>query len=286
MNLFGGKLTGGIFGIIGAIIAVILIGIMAGPFGSLVSYFSDSAEDGDGQRFSRIYIGITGDAVPNRYQINTETNRAGGSGVLLTGQTKGGRVTFTWPASGTGVPTAPGVSTTVYNEQGNPVTIDSSSATTLADTYKWSSPPDAFGKLNFLNRILCTILALVAAIGLIMKVKNSYDAFQKGGSSDLTPTVLREVTTMVLALTGVFFAPTLLNIIGDTATVYTSGQFDFGFVDNILEIVFAIIPTMLLIALMGLVSSEQIQDRAISVGSAAVGRANPMRYRRRRAMAM
>ena len=145
MNLFGGKLTGGIFGIIGAIIAVILIGIMAGPFGSLVSYFSDSAEDGDGQRFSRIYIGITGDAVPNRYQINTETNRAGGSGVLLTGQTKGGRVTFTWPASGTGVPTAPGVSTTVYNEQGNPVTIDSSSATTLADTYKWSSPPDAFG---------------------------------------------------------------------------------------------------------------------------------------------
>ena len=290
MNLFGGKLTGGIFAIIGAIIAVILIGIMAGPFGSLVSYFQDSASDSDGQRFSRIYVGVTGDAIPLKYQINTDTNRAGGSGVILTGTKRGGTVSYTLPSdaatggfgTGTGFATAPAVSTTVYNEQGNPVTLDGTTATNLASSFAWESPPDAFGRLNFLNRILCTILALVAAIGLIMKVKNSYDAFQKGGQSDLTPVVLKEVTTMVLALVGVYFTPTFLNIIGNTAVVYTSGQFDFGFVDNILEIVFAILPTMLLIALMGLVSSEQIQSRAVGFGASALGRANPMMYRRRR----
>jgi hypothetical protein len=295
MDMFGGKLTGGIFAIIGAIISVILIGIMAGPFGSLVSYFGDSASDSDGQRFSRVYAQVTGDTIPNEYQINTDTNRAGGSGYLLTGVDVGGVVTF-GPISATvrtdnGFPAFVASATiTVYNEQGVPVVVEEGAAVTNAlelQNVTWQSPPDAFGKLNFLNRILCTILALVAAIGLIMKVKNSYDAFQRGGSGDLTPVVLTEVTTMVLALVGVYFTPTFLNIIGQTAQTYTSGQFDFGFVDNILEIVFAILPTMLLIGLMGLVSAEQVQKKLIGYGRSAVGRANPMRYRRgRRAMAM
>ena len=308
MNLFGGKLTGGIFAIIGAIIAVILIGIMAGPFGSLVSYFQDSASDTDGQRFSRLYWQVSGDSIPNAYQINTDTNRAGGSGFAVTGSKRGGTVSVNvsadtsyidnsgLPKNSTATFEAGTATATMYNEQGNPVSVTFSypagtsdpwaynynASASLASTFTWESPPDAFGRLNFLNRILCTILALVAAIGLIMKVKNSYDAFQKGGQSDLTPVVLKEVTTMVLALVGVYFTPTFLNIIGNTAVVYTSGQFDFGFVDNILEIVFAILPTMLLIALMGLVSSEQIQSRAVGFGASALGRANPMMYRRRR----
>ena len=66
MNLFGGKLTGGIFAVIGAIIAVILIGIMASPFGSLVAYFADSASDGDGSRFSRVYFPVSGDTTPTQ----------------------------------------------------------------------------------------------------------------------------------------------------------------------------------------------------------------------------
>ena len=38
-DIFGGKLTAGIFGIVGLFVGVIMIGIMAGPFGSLVAYF-------------------------------------------------------------------------------------------------------------------------------------------------------------------------------------------------------------------------------------------------------
>ena len=36
-SVFGGKPTGGIFAIIGAIIAVIVVGLMAAPFGTLVA---------------------------------------------------------------------------------------------------------------------------------------------------------------------------------------------------------------------------------------------------------
>ena len=87
---------------------------------------------------------------------------------------------------------------TMYNEQGEAVAVTFADAIaaaaegtgTLGSSYIWASPPEAFGRLNFLNRILVTILALVAAIGLIMKVKNSYDAFQRGGQADLTPVVL------------------------------------------------------------------------------------------------
>ena len=292
MNLFGGKLTGGIFAVIGAIISVILIGIMAGPFGSLVAYFADSASDENGARFSRLYFPVSGNTTPTQFELNTDTNRAGGSGYSVaagTGSTAqvtiDPRVTVTETTS----------TLTFYNEQGDPVPVYFSGALTVgtaitgrlgasaSDTsYNWASPPQAFGKLNFLNRILVTILALVAAIGLIMKVKNSYDAFQKGGTSDLTPVVLLEVTTMVLALVGVYFTPTFLDILGNTANVYTSGQFDFSFVGNILEIVFAILPTMLLVSLMGLVSSEQVTGKVLSTGRGVVGKAAALRPRRRR----
>ena len=43
-DMFGGKLTGGIFAVIGAIIGFIMVGILAGPFGSLVSYFSPAGD--------------------------------------------------------------------------------------------------------------------------------------------------------------------------------------------------------------------------------------------------
>ena len=300
MNLFGGKLTSGIFAVIGGIIAVILIGIMAGPFGSLVAYFKDSAEGPSGERFMRVYAQVTGDTIPNQYQINTNTNRAGGGGVLLTGSTRGGTVTIaTTSAANLGLAaTSAGTADAaiLYNEQGNPVNVVVASATssttitgvtlkTGSSGYQWQKPPEAFGKLNFLNQLLVTILALVAVIGLIMKVKNSYDAFQTGGVGDVTPVVMREVVTMVLALVGVYFTPTFLDIIGDTATVYTVGQFDFGFVDNILEIVFAILPTMLLVALMGMISSSQVQDKVIGYGKRAMGgmrnRMRPRRSRRR-----
>ena len=297
MNLFGGKLTGGIFAVIGAIISVILIGIMAGPFGSLVAYFADSASDGDGSRFSRLYSPVSGDATPGQYQINTDTNRAGGSGYPVAENSAGGvQVRITAESAITAAEVR-----TFYNEQGDPVSVYFATevsanetgtgrlGSTASDTtYVWASPPEAFGKLNFLNRILVTILALVAAIGLIMKVKNSYDAFQRGGTTDLTPVVLMEVTTMVLALVGVYFTPTFLDILGNTAIVYTSGQFDFSFVGNILEIVFAILPTMLLVSLMGLVSSEQVQGRILGAGKRAiggVGRISSMRPRPRRRMA-
>ena len=292
MNLFGGKLTGGIFAVIGAIISVILIGIMAGPFGSLVAYFEDSASDGDGSRFSRLYAPVSGDTIPGERELNTDTNRAGGSGWPVV-MGSGTAVNVTFEILKEAPATAAAETQTLYNEQGDPVTVtytaaasaaigDTSGTAVLDSKYSWASPPDAFGKLNFLNRILVTILALVAAIGLIMKVKNSYDAFQKGGTQDLTPVVLMEVTTMVLALVGVYFTPTFLDILGNTANVYTSGQYDFSFVGNILEIVFAILPTMLLISLMGLVSSEQVQGKVMNLGRGAVGRVGGIRQRRRR----
>ncbi len=269
-NMFGGKLTVGIFAIIGGIIAMIMVGIMAGPFGSLVAYFTPAAEDtSDGSRFSRVYVGVSGDEDPSSHEINTDTNVAGGSGwKLVEGTSNAAKFTIIAADS-----TEVGFTATedlsgksFYNEQGESVSVTGTLATsagsgTLASTYKWKGPPPAFSQLNFLNRILVTLLALVAAIGLIMKTKNAYDAFQQGGGSDLAPVVLREVTTLVLAVVGVMLAPTMLNILADTAHVYTSGQYDFSFVGTILRIVFAVVPTMVIVGIMGLVPAPRSRTR-------------------------
>ena len=275
-DIFGGKLTGGIFAIIGAIISVIMVGILAGPFGSLVSYFSPAAEDLDGNRFNRAYVGVTGNANPGKCQINTDTNRAGGSGLALTG-TPGSAPTLS-PATGfvaANCDNAVSAISSIYNEQGEVIGATAADGTLDAFTtgITWEQPPRAFSQLNFLNRILATLLALVAAIGLIMKTKSAYDAFSKGGANDLGKIVMVEVSTLVLAVVGVYLAPTLLNILGDTAFTYTSGQYDFNFVGLILKIVFAVVPTMVLIGIMGLISGLQVQTGVIKAVSGGIGRA-------------
>ena len=288
-SVFGGKLTGGIFAIIGAIIAVIMVGLMTAPFGTLVAYFDPAAQDAsDGSRFVRVYVGISGDDDPSGHEINTDTNVTGGSGWKLAEGTSDAAKFEIVAADSTEVgftATQDLSAKNFYNEQGKPVTVTgtlvaSVGTGTLGSSWKWKSPPQAFSQLNFLNSILVTLLALVATIGLIMKTKNAYDAFQRGGKSDLAPVVLREVGTLVLAVVGVYMAPTLLNILANTAYVYTSGQFDFSFVSTILKIVFAVVPTMLIVGIMGLVSGAQVQDTSLK----AAGRVMP-RFGRRRAPA-
>ena len=284
-DMFGGKLTAGIFAVIGAIIGFIMVGIMAGPFGSLVSYFSPAAEDTEGNRFNRVYTAVSGTTDPKAYEINIDTNRAGGSGMQLSG-VAGTAPTFT---NATGAEIASGG--TVYSEQGEAYQISSSAcAADAACTVgtigvQWKQPPRAFSQLNFLNRILATLLALVAAIGLIMKTKNAYDAFKVGGhQGDLGSIVMLEVTSLVLGVVGVYLAPTMLNILGDTAFVYTSGQFDFYFVALILKIVFAVVPTMVLIGIMGLISGLQVQRGAAGLLGKTAGKVGGMRRRRRPSM--
>ena len=132
----------------------------------------------------------------------------------------------------------------------------------------WKSPPKAFGQLNFLNRILASLMALVAAIGLITKTRSAYAAFSRGGVSDLGQTVMVEVTTLVLAVVAITLTPTTLNLLANTAFVYTSGQHDFSFVGQILKIVFAIVPSLMVIGIMGLLQGMQVQSAvAKSVGS-------------------
>ena len=283
-DMFGGKLTGGIFAVIGAIIGFIMVGILAGPFGSLVSYFSPAAEDPEGNRFNRVYTAVSGPTDPKTYEINIDTNRAGGSGMQLSG-VAGTAPMFT---NGTGAEIAAGG--TVYSEQGEAYQIGSSAcAADAACTVGtvgvlWKQPPRAFSQLNFLNRILATLLALVAAIGLIMKTKNAYDAFKGGGYGDLGSIVMREVTSLVLGVVGVYLAPTMLNILGDTAFIYTSGQYDFAFVALILKIVFAVVPTMVLIGIMGLISGLQVQRGAAGILGQTAGKVGGMRRRRRPSM--
>ena len=282
-DMFGGKLTGGIFAVIGAIIGFIMVGILAGPFGSLVSYFSPAAEDTEGNRFNRVYTAVSGTTDPKAYEINIDTNRAGGSGMQLSG-VAGTAPTFT---NGTGAEIAAGG--TVYSEQGEAYqTASSACAADAACTMGtvgvlWKQPPRAFSQLSFLNRILATLLALVAAIGLIMKTKNAYDAFKVGGAQgDLGSIVMLEVTSLVLGVVGVYLAPTMLNILGDTAFTYTSGQYDFAFVALILKIVFAVVPTMVLIGIMGLISGLQVQRGAAGLVGKTAGKVGGFAGRRRR----
>ena len=262
-DIFGGKLTAGIFAMVGLFIGIIAAGIMAGPFGQLASYFNDSAQFSngtyEGTTFSKVYTAVRGDADPSATQINLDTKRAGGSGYALAGGSNVVKVTGGLTGQ-----------EDLYNEQGQAVGQSSKDAATAAActasdcilfnskgssrTIRWRSPPEAFGTLSFLNNIMVGILALMTVIGLILRTKTAYDAFSGGGiSQGLDSTVVTEIATLVLGLVGVYFAPPLLNLIGNTATVYISGQFDFNFVGSILKIVLSVIPTILMIGVMGLV---------------------------------
>ena len=274
-DMFGGRLTAGIFSIVALFIGIIMAGIMAGPFGVLIAYFDDSAEfiagNNRGTKFQRVYSGVTDRTEPSATQINLDTNRAGGSGYELARGDSGtkGVVKLTIPSGAT----VPALDASLYNEQGQLVgSADDGAATpavcTATDCYlanargasnvrsiEWTSPPAAFSTLAFLNSILVTLLGLVAVIGLILKTKNAYEAFRRGGvGGDLGTTVMTEVSTFVLGIVGVYFGPPLLNILANTAAIYTVGQFDFSFVGSILKIVFSVVPTMVIIGIMGLVS--------------------------------
>ena len=260
-DIFGGKLTAGIFAMVGLFIGIIAAGIMAGPFGQLGSYFNDSAQFSsgtyEGTTFSKVYTSITGDATPTATQINLDTKRAGGAGFPLV-PGAAGVVTFTGAAAANCAATV-----TLYNEQGQSVGFGTlatatctlnNSGSAVGKSIRWRSPPEAFGTLSFLNNIMVGILALMTVIGLILRTKTAYDAFSGGGMSQgLDSTVVTEIATLVLGLVGVYFAPPLLNLIGNTATVYISGQYDFNFVGAILKIVLSVIPTILMIGVMGLV---------------------------------
>ena len=197
--------------------------------------------------------------------------------------TQGTAPSFT---NGTGAEIA--ASGTVYSEQGEAYQIsgtacaDAASCTIGTTGVLWKQPPKAFSQLNFLNRMLASLLALVAAVGLIMKTKSSYDAFKTGGYGDLGKVVTVEVTSLVLAAVGVYLEPTMLNILGDTAIIYTSGQYDFSFVALILKIVFAVVPTMVLIGIMGLISGLQVQQGVMGMVGRTAGRARGFAGRRRR----
>ena len=299
-DMFGGKLTAGIFSIVALFIGIIMAGIMAGPFGVLIAYFDDSGEfvtgNNRGTKFQRVYTPITGRTAPGATQINLDTNRAGGSGFELAKGDSGdkGVIAVSIPSGAT----VPALGIALYNEQGQAVgSADNGAGTPAvctaalcylafsrgdARSIDWKSPPPAFTTLAFLNSILVTLLGLVAVIGLILKTKNAYEAFKTGGmGGDLGKTVMTEVSTFVLGIVGVYFGPPLLNILADTASIYTVGQFDFSFVGSILKIVFSVIPTMVIIGIMGLVSGLPGGTVAQSAMNRARGGVGNIRNRRR-----
>ena len=122
-DMFGGKLTAGIFSIVALFIGIIMAGIMAGPFGVLIAYFDDSGEfvtgNNRGTKFQRVYTPITGRTAPGATQINIDTNRAGGSGFELAKGDSGdkGVIAVTIPSGAT----VPALGTALYNEQGQAV---------------------------------------------------------------------------------------------------------------------------------------------------------------------
>ena len=292
MGDFGSKLTGGIFAMVGLFIGIIAAGIMAGPFGQLSSYFSDSAQfrsgTHEGTTFSRVYTGVNGDQEPDATQINTDTNRAGGPGYALVDGGSG--------AVKLADQIVLAAATTLYNEQGQSVGTNAAaclatgdcvlalSGTDPTDTIRWRSPPEAFSTLSFLNTIMVGILALMVIIGLIIRTKDAYSSFQaKGVGGALDKTVMVEIGGLVVALVAVYFAPPILNVLGDTATLYISGQYDFNFVGRVLKVCISAVPTILMIGLMALTLGPQTTiSLAKGVGGRAMGRMGRRGFGRRR----
>lgn len=303
MDMFGGKLMNGVMSLVVLFVTIVMAGIMAGPIGSLNAYFDNAAEvtsgASKGEKFKRIYLGVSGDSDPTACQINTDTQRAGGAGATVTGTagaapseadiftaTACGTLAKPQVAAATSSTQTQTASVTVYNEQGTQVgslvgtrrwQSGASTAAAYAITWNtgivWKAPPKAYGTLGALNLILVTVLALAVVIGIILKTKNAYQGFQQSsGYLDVGKGVLMEIGTTVVAVIGVRLTPTLLTIFHDNIYVYISGQFDFTVLGTVLTILVSLVPPVALTSLAILVSGAPVASVRQAVGSRIGGR--------------
>ena len=264
---------------VGAILVIVgfsLWPVLNGASNSLYSYFRDSCDDGNGNRFLRLYLGDSQDPVPsspnaNAYYYNAGV--AGGKGLALIRST-GTDTTLCQtanPGSLTRVvvvtPTNLGVN--MYNEQGVIVGTVASAGTIggskrLDDTYQFIEVATMLKRFQGINNLLLTIIPVVSIAGFLGISGAKLYSYGKGTAS-IGSSISTSLFTLIGIVVAMVIAGPIMGSAVDANQVVESGQYQVnGTFGNIIGLLFAMIPV---VYVAGLVTLVGLQARSALMGN-------------------
>ena len=268
--------------VVGAILVIVgfaLWPVLNGASNSLYSYFQDSCDDGNGNRFGKVYVGIDNATRGSRdlgsSEYNTDDRIHGGSGTNIienSGQCyatgiQGG-------AAGTLVLATNTATTRVYNEQGDevggiyPTGNYGRWLTTAADTHVFVEVAPMLKRFAGINNLLLTVIPVVSIAGFLGISGAKLYSYGKGTSS-----IGSSISTSVFTLIGIVIAMVIAGpVLGQAVAanqVVVSGQYEVnGTFGNIISLLFAMIPV---IYIAGLVTLVGLQARTALMGGKSNG---------------
>ena len=248
--------------VIGAIMVIVgfaLWPVLNGATNGLYSYFKDSCQDDSGNRFTKVYKGVTGAGFPGTGQYNLDTGTHGSGGVKITnssGSCVGSSATVFDGAT----------AITVYNEQGNFLgdLTPATGVVTLGATYSWVKVANVLRKFSSINDLLLTILPVVSIAGFLGISGAKLYSYGKGAEA-IGSTISTSVFTLIGIVVALVIAAPIMAAVVDANQVVESGQFEVnnGF-GNIIQLLFAMIPV---VYIAGLVTVVGMQAKSVLVGA-------------------
>ena len=273
--------------VVGAILVIVgfaLWPVLNGASNSLYSYFQDSCDDGNGNRFLKAYIGIDNATLGGRElgssEFNTDERVHGGSGTNIVDRSgqcaatgiQGGASTLGFATNTTGSLHTP---REIYNEQGDGIgglnrnNLNSEWRTTATgDTYSFIKVAPMLDRFAGINNLLLTVIPVVSIAGFLGISGAKLYSYGKGTSS-----IGSSISTSVFTLIGIVIAMVIAGpVLGQAVAanqVVVSGQYEVnGTFGNIISLLFAMIPV---IYIAGLVTLVGLQARTALMGGKSDG---------------
>ena len=268
--------------VVGAILVIVgfaLWPVLNGASNSLYSYFRDSCDDGNGNRFLRAYVGDDASIAPvdpdsMTYYYNARLH--GGPGNPITGSAS--------------VCTASVPDVTInedyryYNEQGDLLGTAATPATLVAVSTGFLRHNDTGGdatinlespyvfiqvapilqRFSGINNLLLTVIPVVSVAGFLGISGAKLYAYGKGTSS-IGSSISTSIFTLIGIVVAMVIAGPIMASLVDAHQVVNSGQYQVnGTFGTILTLLFAMIPV---VYIAGLVTLVGLQARAALMGN-------------------
>ena len=253
--------------VVGAIVVIVgfsLWPVLNAASNNLYSYFQNSCDDGNGNRFTKMYVGD----VP----AVTSTTTVGNTYYISEGYHGGPGVTLREDAAASGkcqgtLNGVPAVSAPLYNEQGERVgsTLSASAVAinVLAPPYVWIEVADMLKRFSGINNLLLTILPVISIAGFLGVSGAKLYTYGKG-ASNIGSAISTSIFTLIAVVVAMVIAGPILGSVVDANQVVASGQYQVnGAFANIITLLFAMIPV---IYVAGLVTLVGLQAKSALMG--------------------
>ena len=252
-------ITAGIFGVIVLVLAFILYTPLVNGMDGLILYWSDSCAN-DSQRYVRAYYAPPtgtdfGTSASNVYDKSEQ--RYYGSGLAVTASGSNCQI-----ATGNISPSPSAATTTgeLVNERGITIANDAEIATTgvvsaitdLGNRHTWTSVPSLMTQFGGIGKLILSVMPIVVLVTYLGTAGMGLVEYGRGLSSGgIVNAVGGSVLSLIVQVVILQVLPTVLDAIVGSARV-TGGQYTVtSTFSSVINIVFAAIPILLVVALLG-----------------------------------